>query len=445
MLLLILIVFTKELIDTTWILNIEIVLLSLVLLTSLPLAKGTSFFISLLALGIGHYFCFKYQMGFDIWYDAITKNLPLAILFVVAPILSIPLKNGGYLKAFNYYVHEHINHTQSLFGILSSFVFFLGAITNLGSIRITHALVEEVNFPKKFLANVYAVGFSACITWSPYFGSVNLILYYTNVPFSKYVLYGFLYGLGALILGNLFFRRDTKLQKDVQNISYKESLEENNGLEKNKLKQLLLNLVLLLVEVIIGEKLFKFSNMMLLVSVIAIFHSLIWSILIKKSKEFKASLKNYHFIVLQVKSEVLFFLSAGFFGVIMANTPIKGYIANFFQSISGFSTFILIEIIIIITVLLSSVGIHQVITVTTLALALDPSLLGLSSLTFALTLIAGWTNAMALSPLAPFNIVLSGLLKENSFAICFKHNKVFGISLVIFSGLYIMLVNAIMY
>ncbi|SMB81533.1 hypothetical protein SAMN00017405_2145 [Desulfonispora thiosulfatigenes DSM 11270] len=440
MVLLIIIVFTKEFIDLNSLVNIEIGLLVFMLITCLLLARGISLYLSLLGLMVGHYLWYRYGMSFDIWFDAITKNLPLAILFVAAPILSIPLREGGYLKAFNYYIGKNIKHTERLFGILSGFVFSLGAITNLGSVRVTHALIEDVKFPKKFLANIYAVGFAACITWSPYFGSVNLILYYTNVPFTDYLLYGFLYGVCLLILGNLVFSRDKNLKHQVQSIPKNENIieDENDG---KRVHKLMLNLVLLLVEVVIAEKFFTFSNMMLMVSFIAVIHSIIWSLLIKKIPEFLISIKRYSNVILQVKNEVIFFISAGFFGVIMANTPIKDFIFNLFQNISGLSTFVLIEFIIILTAVFSSIGIHQVITVTTLGLALEPSLLGFHNITFALTLIGGWLAAMIFSPLAPFNIVLSGLLSENTFKICLKHNIIFGIGLVLVSGIYIMLVN----
>lgn len=437
--LLIVVVFIKEFLKADFIVNLEIIFILLVLISGLTIAKGTSLYMSIVGLVIGHIVWFSYDMGGDIWFDAITKNLPLAILFVMVPVLSIPLKYGGYLEAFNYYVSKYSHRTKSLFFILSSFVFTLGSITNLGSVRVTHVLLEDVKFPNKFLASVYASGFATCITWSPYFGSVNLILYYTHVSFYKYLIFGFVMGVLALIVGNLLFIRDKSLQEEVKANIKVISSTENDG--TNKLKQLALVLIGLLVLVVIGEKFFEFSNMMLLVSLIAFFYSALWSILINKFKEFLKSMKTYYKSVLQVKNEVIFFLSVGFFGVIIANTPIKSVIEMFFKHISGFSTFFLIETIIISIALFSCIGIHQVITVTTIALSLDPNLIGLSDISFALTLIAAWTIAMIFSPFAPFNIVVGGLLNKSAFKIGFDYNKIFGIATLILAGVYITLIN----
>ena len=211
---LILIIFIKEFIFINFFINIETVIIIFMLATCLLLAEGVSLYLSILSLLIGHFLFFQYNMNFDLWYDAITKNLPLAILFVVAPVISIPLREGGYLKSFNYYISKNLEHTERLFSLLSGFVFSLGAITNMGSIRVTHSLLEDAKLPKKFLANVYTVGFAACIAWSPYFGSVNLVLYYTGVAFSDFIFFGMLYGLLLFIVGNLIFRWDVKLIKE---------------------------------------------------------------------------------------------------------------------------------------------------------------------------------------------------------------------------------------
>jgi len=436
---LIAVVFMREFFDLNFLNIIETIFLIFVIVTCIILAKGPAFYLSLLGLLTGHLLLYKYDMGFDIWLDGMTKNIPLAILFVMVPVLSIPLKQGGYLKVFNYYISKYRNRSSGLFLVLTGLVFSLGSLTNLGSIRITHDLVKEAKFPTKFLAKVYAVGFAASIAWSPYFGSVNLILHYTGVSFSRYVIFGLIYSFCILLAGNLLFYTDLTSKNEVR---MRSKLNQKVRDDNKKIKQLVLNLVGLLATVIIGEKIFDFSNMMLLVGVIAVFYAALWAILIKKFTFFLQELKGYDKKILQVKNEIVFFISVGFFGVVLANTPLQNFIEKFFQSISGFSTFFLVEIIIIITALLSSIGIHQVITITALGLSLQPGVLGLSDLSFALTLLASWIVAMIVSPFAPFNIIAGGLLKESPFHIGFKWNRLFGILVVIFSGIYIIFVNS---
>jgi len=384
---------------------------------------------------------YKYNMRFETWLDGITKNLPLAILLVMVPVLSIPLKLGRYLQAFNYYVSKYLNRTCSLFFVLSSFVFTMGAITNLGGIRVANDLVEEVEFPSEFLAKVYTVGFTPLATWTPYFGAVNLIIYYTGVSYDRYVFFGLLLGICILLLGNLIFYKDLECQNEVRaTIKAVEKITNDSA----KVKKLALVLIGLFIVVIIGEKTVHLSSMMLLVSLIAVIYAVFWSVYINKFKEFLQQIKSYDENILRVKNEVVFFLSVGFFGVVLANTPVRYVIENFLQGISTFSTFFLVEFIIVITALLSSVGFHQVVTVTALGLSIEPSIIGLNDITFALTLLSAWTVSMIFSPFVPYNILVGGLLKENTFTLGFKWNRTFGIVVTIFSGLYIALVNMIL-
>lgn len=440
-LLLILVVFTREFFPSDSLIKIEGMLIILVILPGLVLAKGISFYFSIISLILGHILFWKYNLDYGIWFEGITKNLPLTILFVVVPILSIPLKLGGYLNSFHYFLSRFSTKVSSLFTALTGILFGLSSITNLGSVRIIHGIIEEIKFPSKFLAKVFLVGFSSSIAWSPYFGSVNLAIYYTGVTFNEYLPWGFLYGVLLFIMGNLVFFRDKDLQTQTSaNLQAIKIYEEDN----KKFKQLGIVLLGLFLAVIIGEKLFSFSNMMLLVSAIAVIYGTIWSTLIKKFSEFIAQLKNYPDTILQVKNEAVFFLSVGFFGVILANTPLQGLIEGMIQSIVGNYTIVVIAVIMFSSMLLAALGVHMVIIVTVLGLALNPEILGLHPIAFALTLLGAWESAMMVCPIAPFNIISAGLVKANPFTICYKWNRNYALLVAVFSTIYVTIINGIL-
>lgn len=440
-LLLIIVVFTWEFFPSEALMKLEGALIIMVLLPGLILAKGISFYFSIICLILGHILLWKYNLDYGIWFEGITKNLPLTILFVVVPILSIPLKLGGYLNSFHYFLSRFSTKVSSLFTALTGILFGLSSITNLASVRIIYGIVEEIKFPSKFLAKVFLVGFSSSIAWSPYFGSVNLAIYYTGVTFNEYLPWGFLYGVLLFIMGNLVFFRD----KDLQNLT-SSNLQEIKIYEgdSKKFKQLGIVLLGLFLAVIVGEKLLSFSNMMFLVSAIAIIYATIWSTLIKKFSEFIGQLKNYPETILQVKNEAVFFLCVGFFGVILANTPLKNLIESMLQNIVGNHTSIVIAIIMFSSMLLAALGVHMVIIVTVLGLALNPEALGLHPIAFALTLLGAWESAMMVCPIAPFNIISSGFVKTNPLTLCFKWNRNYALLVAAFSTIYITIVNWIL-
>ncbi|MFZ5944328.1 MAG: hypothetical protein ACOYVD_09475 [Bacillota bacterium] len=436
---LVLTIFLKEFTNIKILGSLEVFLLVVVISTCLVLAKGIPFYMSLTTLTLGHILLFKYQMGYQIWLEGITKNLPLAIIFVMVPILSIPLRLGGYLQAVSGFVGNFINKTGILFSALSSAVYGLSSITNLGAIRIVHTLLEDVKFPPRFLGRAYCVGFASVITWSPYFASVNLVLYYTGVDFSRFFIFGFMLGILYILLGNLIFFTDKTLQLEVQESIKKVPFSKYHN---RKILQLFFNLIALFAVVVIGEKFFNFSSMMFLVSFLAVVYAAVWSLFLKEFRLFARQLKGYYQGMIEVKNELVFFISVGFFGVVLANTPLQKIIENIFRGVSDYSTFILVEFILIVIALLSIVGIHHIITITTLGLTIKASMLGMTDISYSLTLIAAYGLSMVLSPFAPFNIITGGLTKEPSFIVSLKWNLTFGAVAILFSGIYITFVNS---
>ena len=185
----------------------------------------------------------------------------------------------------------------------------ISSIANLGALRLVHELFKGANLPSQFLGRVYAVGFSSCVSWSPYFASVNLVLYYTGVSFNEYFFLGFVYGLLFLLIGNLLFWGDKRCQAEVRAVTGE--FQEPDGANK-KVVFLVLNLVGLFIAVVAGEKIFNFSSMMLVVGLLALVYAIFWSLSINKFREFLNDVKNYDRNILQVKNEIVFFISVGF-------------------------------------------------------------------------------------------------------------------------------------
>lgn len=449
--------FIQEFVPLDFLVSIKTVLLIGVLGIGIFFTKGLMLYMSVLLLSIGHLLILKYNIGYDVWLEGITKNLPLATIFVVVPIISIPLRLGGYLDSINYYFRKNIKNKGLLFTIINSFAFAFGSITNMGVIRIAHSMLEDVRLPTRFLAGAYSLGYVSCVAWSPYFASVNLVLYYTGLSLGKYFIYGFIYGLSILIMGNLLFRMGRSFgygfppEVEGSQGSYKDpdnkddadfctDPDRKRSLDA-RLKQLVIVLCGLMVAVFALEQLTNLSNTMYLVSMIAIVYSILWSMALKKLGPYIQALKGYDKTILQVKSEMVFFLCVGLFGVVISHTPLRVAIQYVFSELSGLPVFFLIEAVILTIIVLSVAGLHPGITVTILGLTISPAVLGISTIAYALTLVSGWLISMFVSPFVVTNIVLSGIFRKSPFLIGLKWNRVIGIVVFIFSGIYITLVN----
>ncbi|KIL35468.1 hypothetical protein SD71_13165 [Cohnella kolymensis] len=137
--------------------------------------------------------------------QGIRMNLPLLSLVILVPLLSIPLKLGGFLDGLNSLLQRLKHHPQKLFAGITSVLFVLSPILNIGSIRIVDELLKDLKLPPAMLAKSYLLGFSTTMLWSPYSAAVAVVLYYLKVPVTEYLAYGFGIGLLFLLIGNVLF------------------------------------------------------------------------------------------------------------------------------------------------------------------------------------------------------------------------------------------------
>ncbi len=149
------IVFLRELFNLNSLKNLETILLILVLILGIVLAKGIPYYMSIISLILGHVLIFKYQISYSIWLEGLTKNLPLATIFLMVPILSIPLKEGGYLETINCLINKNITKTRCTFFAISGSVFGLASIANLGAVRVLHDLIKPSKLHSRFLGKSF--------------------------------------------------------------------------------------------------------------------------------------------------------------------------------------------------------------------------------------------------------------------------------------------------
>jgi MFS family permease len=260
---------------------------------------------------------------------------------------------------------------------------------------------------------------------------VSAVLYYTNQQFFAYLPYGLFYSACLTLLGILL---SNYLPPEA-------SPGESSPTAKPKAPvSAIIGILGLFISVIIAGKALAFSNSLLLVSFVSVIYTLAWCLLLRRKEAFLQELANYKKNTLTSKSELLLFLGVGFLGVIMSNTPIKLVIKYILTSVSEFPTFLIIIFIHLTIIILSSISIHQLISITALALTASPQDLGLSQMQFCLMLVGSYTLSTTLSPCVPYNIMLSNLLGTSVLNITYRYNLVYGLSAVVLSAVIISLI-----
>lgn len=84
--------------------------------------------------------------------------------------------------------------------------------------------------------------------------------------------------------------------------------------------------------------------------------------------------------------------------------------------------FFLILFTIVVSSVLAMIGIHQIVTVISIASSVTDADLGVENLVFALTLMSAWAVSSIVSPVSPLSIIVTSLLRWTHYEVALKWN-----------------------
>lgn len=410
-------------VQALWLQYILAVMAAAAFLGSVTLARTVPRIFSILMFAAGFVFAILKGQDWAAISQGLTSNLPLLTLLVLVPLLSIPFKMGGFFDAILAYLKRYQNSPRKMFLGVTTVLFFLGPILNIGSIRIVHELLKDLRLNATFLSKAYLVGFSTTILWSPYYAAVGIVLLYLNVSIGAYITYGFGVAVLFLLVGNAIFAVWTRKQ------GVKESINDSDDMithdHKKRMKMLPLLVITLMLATIMTEAITHWS-MLVLVSLLAVLFPFVWGMLSKEWVALKQHAADYRDKAVPVmNNEIIMYISAGFFGSSLKGTSFGHEINMFMIDLSQIS-FVLFALFILFTmVAVTFVGIHQVVVVTVLATQMDPVMLGTTKEILAMLLMLAWSTSSILSPVNPINLMVSSLVKKSSIEVGVRDNGVY--------------------
>ncbi|MCQ6276884.1 hypothetical protein JMM81_18525 [Bacillus sp. V3B] len=357
--------------------------------------------------------------GLDGISEGIFLILPLLSLITLAPLLSIPLRLGGYFGSVSHMLHNLLHKPKKLYAGITGTLFLLSPILNLGSVRIINEFLEDLKLPSAMSAKSYVVGFSTAMMWSPYFASVSLVLHYLNVPFKEYMIYGLGLSLLSLLIGNLLFAFWEKLHPLERVDSAVVPLEK---VQRNQLLKLVLFVVILMSACLLIESLTSWS-MIVIVCLISIIVPLLFAIFSSDWRKVIPSLIDFRDrAVPMMNNEIMLFMSAGMLAFALKGTTVMNGVSVFLNALANYSFFLVALAIMVIVFCLTYMGIHQIAVVGALAMQLNAAALGMSNIALAMILLLTWATSTALSPFSGLNLMVSRFVRLSGIQVGLRIN-----------------------
>lgn len=354
--------------------------------------------------------------------DGIFLILPLLSLIILVPLISVPLRVGGWFHSISLLLQNLLHRPRKLYVGITGTLFLLSPILNLGSIRIMNDFIEDLKLPSAIPAKGYIVGFSTASLWSPYFASVTLVLNYLKIPFNEYLIYGLGFSLIMWLTGNMMFYIWER--RNPINISH--TMGSSLGKDDRRhIYMLVLFVILLMGTCLFLEHLTNWS-MLVIVCLISIILPLLFGVLTKSWKQMIPFLKDYRDrTVPMINNEIILFMSAGMLAFALKGTNVMNGVNLYLKSIAAYSSFVVALVIILFVFCLTYMGIHQIAVVGALAMQLNATELGMSNNALAMILILSWAVSAAVSPFSGLNLMVSRFAQLSGIQVGLRMNGLY--------------------
>lgn len=369
--------------------------------------------------------------------EGITLILPLICLITLAPLLSIPLRIGGFFESVSHLLQNLLHQPKKLYAGITGTLFFLSPILNLGSVRIINEFLEELKLPSYVTAKSYVVGFATAAMWSPYFASVSLMTHYLDIPYHEFVLYGIVLSILSLLLGNILFALWEKRHPFEKNPSPVLKLEKS---DRYQIIKLIFFVIILMAACLVAERITNWS-MIVIVCLMTVIVPLLYGAKRANWQRMTPLLKDFRDRnVALMSNEIVLFMSAGLLGYALKGTTVMNGMSNFLTEMANQSFFLFALAIMAIVLCITYIGIHQIAVVGALAMQLSAVDLGISHLAVALVLVLAWSISMSLSPFSGLNLMVGRFSKLSGRKVGFRAN---GLHLLIMTFISIAIISLV--
>ncbi len=185
--------------------------------------------------------------------------------------------------------------------------------------------------------------------------------------------------------------------------------------------------------------------MTFIVTSTAILFPLIWSVTKKRTETLREEFKTFcAALAKNSNNEVVLFISAGLLGSALKNTWIMQEFQSILNQIYDASYLFFMLAIIMIILVFTFIGVHQVVIVTALLIQMRPETMGTSSVVLALLFMLSWSISAVLSPVNPLNLIVSHMINRAGIISGARYNGLYLFFMTIIGCLYIYVLHLFM-
>ncbi len=431
---------------------INTITLILAVILSFIATKGSTRMIAAVLFIVGAFLLFYTQAPLDVWEKALLENGYLLAMFIMVPLISLPVRYGGYNESLEALFDRFGNSKSRFYGLVSVMTAFLGVLVSIASVPLTCEVARSSHFAAnaRILATALSRGFITCLFWAPTTATIALSLQLTGANWLSVLPFGLLFAIIAGFIGwimttireNLITRRsqlNTSLSKNKNNTHIDANLnssslhpskyevtshQPHSGVfDRKKIIELVLFSVLYIVAVMLVGQCLRIS-IIVAVALMSILIPIIWMVAIKRVTLFKQKVKDEYVAVKlpNVKGQMILFTAAGVLASGISYSGVGEMAVTTLLQITNGGALEATILVMILALVCSAFGVHPLVYTTVIGGSLTAAQLGVSPVYMTLLLAMGWALGNAVCPTSANSIAVSQLVERSPFKLALNWN-----------------------
>lgn len=407
--------------------DVNVLLMVVVLVMSVFVSTGSSRLIGIILIAISVGLLLYAQAPAEEWVRALRKNADLIVMFILIPLIGIPVQHGGYNESLRSLFARYANSEGRYYSLVSGMAAVAGALISIAAVPLTFEMSREsrLGANKRLLGTALARGFVTCMIWAPTSATIALVVSVTSaewVSFAPCAIVCALVAEGVGILMTVFSRKKGG-NAPAMDDGASASKDVSGRIDKAKVAELAVFSVLLIVFIALVSQLFGLSAI-IVVAMASLVWPFVWMLVIRRFSLYRKELKNAYFEkkLPGAKNQIVLFAGAGMLAQSIGYSGIGDVIAQALVLTTGQSVLLLTAAIVIIVLLTCAAGIHPIVATAVIGGAIDPALCGISAAYLALVLSMSWALGNTICPASANVIAVADMVQASPMEASLKWN-----------------------
>lgn len=410
--------------------DVNIVLMIVVLVMSIFVSTGSSRLIGVILIAISVGLLLYAQAPAEEWVRALRKNADLIVMFILIPLIGIPVQHGGYSESLRSLFARYANSEGRYYSLVSGMAAVVGSLISIAAVPLTFEMSREsqLGANKKLLGTALARGFVTCMIWAPTSATIALVVSVTSADWTSFAPCAIVCALIAEGIGILMTVLVRKKGSGDCVTRGEAGMPEGipGDIDKVKMAELATFSVLLIAFIAVVSQLFGLSAI-IVVAMASLVWPFLWMLVIRRFSLYREELKNAYFEkkLPNAKNQIVLFAGAGMLAQSIGYSGIGDFIAQALMLTTGQSVLLLTTAIVIIVLLTCAAGIHPIVATAVIGGAIDPALCGISAAYLALVLSMSWALGNTICPTSANVIAVADMVQTSPVETSLKWNGLY--------------------